>query len=909
MAIYDMSDYKEGARDETKMKTYDVCIVGSGPAGMTLAAELAESGLRICVLESGGVSKTPQADSLRTVHNLGTLATKPNSRERVFGGTSLTWGGLSAPMDEVDMIERPYLTDPSSWPITLSDLSPYYRRAGRYGYPDFEMFGPAWAERIQKAGDMVVPLTNLTEKTFIATDPPWNFGKRLQHIFYHPSVDLYLNATVTKLVSEKDPSGVTRVTRVEVAVPHAGETKKKSISAKIFVLAAGGIESSRLLLVSTDTCTAGLGNEHDHVGRYVMDHPKNYFGTLRLTTPVRDMPYLFGYLKSGISGYVGFRVSEPLQKSLGILNSYLRLEPIFPWTGNEGVASCIALVKRGRFLLTWWKSHQKHIVGVRDWNETGDSATLTHRAGKTQTTAFLLWTILAHLPSVILYAFYRLVWKKGPVVKSVRLRNFMEMEPLPENRITLSDIYDVNGVREVNVDLRMSPIDIWSLRQLRRIFAEEMKTNHVGVVDEGFDMADLSQITSGSSHHIGGTRMGRDPQTSVVDPDLRVHSVDNLYICSSSVFPTSGNANPTYTISALAIRLADHLKKVLHVSDAFKNENKNQEQVTAASEQWSYDQKKKIIIIGSGKRVQADVIPALHATGLWNIFGVYAREPRRIYARGAEYMVRSLSDLQKSDLENTDYIYMSVPPKNVAEVMKELSWCLGNLKNKTLIIDTPVFPWQQSRNKKYFTYFKSVIVAEDISYMPWIEPVKKYLGTVTDVVFDRGAYRYHGIALIKALLGTERFKTVRLKRVKAKDSKREMVELQTESGARGQIIEPRDYAKGSFVISGTQGTVTDTASQTSPAILIKPIIRDGYCTGLSIGDTHIDFSEVERSLVGPVPETATITSLTLEFKRVGLARMLSDIAEGMAVRTVVQTTSDVRLDELVHYFGVWWNVA
>ena len=537
---------------------YDICIVGSGPAGLTIASELADFGKRIVVLESGKMGKTRYADTLREIKNTGEISIRPSSRERILGGASTTWSGLSAPLDQIDLENRPYLSYPSGWPLSLSDLTPYYRKASQYGFPSLESFDGLWLSSARNMGDLTFPSTHILEKTFLALDPPWNFSKKLRSVFEKQNIDLYLDATVTHLSSKKDSGGITLVTTADV---RASDGSVRKISARIFVLATGGLENARLLLLSRDISPSGLGNEHDQVGRYLMNHPKGNLGILRLKRPVKNLPHLFGYLHDGWSGYAGIRLQDDTERSLKILNSYLRLEPIFPWTDSHGVATLIVMVKKVKFFLRWWKRKQKDMVQLRDWNETGDDQQ-EERAHNKKINLFTAgWIMITDAPAVYLYLLHRLNNRKEPVVKTIRLRNFMEMEPLPENRLTLSDTLDQNGAPLPTVNLNTSPLDRLSLVELHRIFGEEVEKNNIGTLESSLGTANPWPIIAEASHHLGGTRMGTDPSTSVVNSDLQVHGVENLYVCGGSVFPTSGCANPTYTICALAIRLADFLKK------------------------------------------------------------------------------------------------------------------------------------------------------------------------------------------------------------------------------------------------------------------------------------------------------------------------------------------------------------
>ncbi len=515
--------------------TYDVCIIGSGPAGMTIAAELSNTDLKICVIESGGISKNQSTDRLKEVVSIGDIKIRDSSRERIFGGTSTTWSGLSSPLDSIDL---------TTWPIQQSEINEYYRRAKDYGFPDLKEFNEIGIYEAKKNADFTLQSKMIKEKIFIAKDPAWNFAKELKYIFNSNNADIFLNSTVINLKKNGD--------NIEEVLVKC-ESNTYGIKSKIFIVAAGGIESTRLLL------TSNIGNENDQVGRYITNHPKNNYGVIKLNKPVKDLTYLFGYLHSGWARSAGISLTEELQKSLGVLNSYVRLEPVFPWTDSAGVREIIAISKKLNYLLDWWKKMQRKIVGLRDWNETGD----TRRKDIKFNWFTAIYKIVIDAPKVISYGYHRIFQNKVVPIISIRLRNFMEMEARAENRIILDDKTDTNGIRVPKVILNLSDLDKRSVIELHRVLAEEIRNREIGILESDIDKVGVWPVNSEASHHLGGTIMGLDKTRSVVNENLKVYSTNNLYICSGSVFPTSGCANPTYTICALAIRLADHLKKIL----------------------------------------------------------------------------------------------------------------------------------------------------------------------------------------------------------------------------------------------------------------------------------------------------------------------------------------------------------
>lgn len=550
------------AAHEGPLPDYDVCIVGSGPAGTTVAAELATSGLRVAVLESGTTKTTARGDRLRRVDSVG-ITIKDYSRERVFGGASSTWAGLSSPLDPIDFAERPWIGAPG-WPIGRSELDgDYEAAAARYRFPPRACFTPQGFARLRVKSPLQPEFARLDEKVFLARTTPQHFGREHRAVFEREAVDLWLDATVLRL------DGGASAPRIDSVTIRASNGRTASVRARAFVLACGGIENARLLLASRDHCPQGLGNERDQVGRGFMNHPKNYFGVLRLAKPVEAAPYWFGCVFEGFAGYAGLRLREDEQRRLRVLNSYVRFEPLFPWSDNRGVEAFILLVKRATFVLRSFLSTKgDEVIELRDYAETGDDSALQNERKGLLGWLTVLGLVFANLHRVLQYVFFRLVKSVRPKIRRVRLRNFMEMEPRAEQRVTLCADSDEDGKPLPRVQHAPSELDRRSLIALHAALREEFQRSGLGTLEGELESATPWPIDQDASHHLGATRMGRDPATSVVDTDLRVHGVDNVYCAGGSVFPTSGCANPTFTIVALSIRLARHLRERLTVKES-----------------------------------------------------------------------------------------------------------------------------------------------------------------------------------------------------------------------------------------------------------------------------------------------------------------------------------------------------
>ena len=551
--IHDLDALPAGSLPE-----YDLAIVGSGPAGITVARELAGSGLRVVVLESGLRRVTARGDALRALESEG-LHIKDYSRERVLGGASTTWAGLSSPLDPIDFAARPWLQH-SGWPITRDELLPLWEAAAaRYRFAPLAHYGPGGFDAVKGSGARPPAWHELEEKVFLAADPPQDFGAEHADLFEGEDADLLLDASVTGLHADGAPDVVRHASlRTRSGHEHA-------LRARAFVLAAGGVENARLLLLSTDLCAAGLGNERDQVGRRFMNHPKNYHGTITLAEPVRELPWHFGCLFGGHAGYAGLRLPDAAQARDGLLNSYVRFEPLFPWSGSEGVEAFVLLIKRsGAVVKAFKKRRSGKVTSIRDYSETGDDSDLQNARKTPWQRLGLLGRIALESPAVARYALSRLRDGRAPLIERVRLRNFMEMEPRPEQRVVLGSARDPHGLPVPRVIHTPTALDRRSMVAVHEAMARELGRNGFGRLDGALRVdADPWPIDQDASHHLGATRMGRDPATSVVDADLRLHEVGNLYCAGASVFPTSGCANPTFTLVALAIRLAAHLRAQL----------------------------------------------------------------------------------------------------------------------------------------------------------------------------------------------------------------------------------------------------------------------------------------------------------------------------------------------------------
>lgn len=513
----------------------DLCVIGAGAAGLTLAREFLGTTTRVCVVESGGLDSDAFARSLSQGASLGLpYHDLASTRDRQFGGTTTTWSGRCVPLDPIDFQARPWVAH-SGWPIDSAELAPFYARAnavcdlgdGRYDEslwndiglerPDFD---PAllttrfWRIRVRRFGEVF-------RRDFAQAE----------------NVRVLLHATATALRTTLNAAAIDCL---QLLTP-AGQTL--TVAARRYVLASGGIENARLLLASDDVEASGLGNGNGLVGRFFMEHPKCRVGRIETPAPYR---FLETWRKQFPTGqphlWPTIVPSEAVQQRHGILNSslgiYYRSLPAV-----TDAALAIWEARRRRRM-------PEHLVR--------------------SVLAFL--PVVNELPSNLVRRFVR---RRAMIARPQHVYLLLrgEQAPNPDSRVVLSRTRDALDQRRADLDWRLSEIDHRTAGVLTRLFAGEIARLDQGRVTQdawlddpahGWPLpardGDHHDFLEGGNHHIGTTRMATDPRRGVVDADCRVHGKANLYIAGSSVFPTAGWANPTLTIIALALRLADHLK-------------------------------------------------------------------------------------------------------------------------------------------------------------------------------------------------------------------------------------------------------------------------------------------------------------------------------------------------------------
>jgi choline dehydrogenase-like flavoprotein len=544
--IEDLQQFESG-----KSLAFDLCVVGAGPAGITIANELIGSGIRLCLVESGGFGDEPETQALYQGENVGHSVTLDEGRYRVFGGSATgtttphrpAWGGRCAMLDPIDFETRQWVPK-SGWPIDLETLRPYYERSKRANnflepwLPDDAVPATLGVELPEFHSQDVNPFV---WRIAPAETPPsawksagprkrfdWGRAYR-QKLQADPDVHVLLHANLTSFVGSADGSSIETIT--VSSLKHVSMT----IAAKAFVLCCGGIENARVLLNAPQNIVKRV-NEFDNLGRYLAQHPRGCIATLE-TTPQTDkrLQNLFtDFLRPDDVQYeLGFALSEQAQRKHGLLNAsaaiYYAAGPESPWRSGARLQDAVRTRKPYQGIL-------RDVANVLGSADSVAANTWRRVRGRALLFPDPLVSILIDL----------------------------EQAPNPQSRVTLSDMKDSLGMNRAKVDWRISEIERTTARQFSDYIGDVLQRLGLGKAQPsawlGSDLPVQNDELYGTFHFIGTTRMSRDPRDGVVDENCRSHGIDNLYFAGCSVFPTGGHANPTLTIVALAIRLADHLR-------------------------------------------------------------------------------------------------------------------------------------------------------------------------------------------------------------------------------------------------------------------------------------------------------------------------------------------------------------
>ncbi|GGF54387.1 GMC family oxidoreductase [Azorhizobium oxalatiphilum] len=511
----------------------DLAIVGTGPAGLSIARAFFGTDVRVVLLESGGVGEAPEVAPSETFENAGAprFMNPRRVRNRCVGGSSQTWSGRCRTFDAIDFEPRSWVPH-SGWPISKEDLAPYEERAAEAMHLGPNIYDGRLWPLLGHGEPGIAPAPDLLEPCFwqFSRDP----GQPAEFLRFGPqflglradNVRVLTNATVTHI--DTDESG--RITSLELASAPGHVCRLRP---KIAVLAAGGIENTRLLLLSNRQRPAGLGNGNDLVGRYLMDHPRTTVGefTGPAVEAIQTRLGLYQFRQAGKASFYapGVRLSPELQRKEQMLN-------------------CAAYLSEDRSADDPWDAINRL------------------RSGQSENRAKDMMRAMSSPGRLLEGLYQRQVNGRNVSHKLDRLvvDCLVEQVPDPDSRLTLSEKTDELGQPLPRIFWKVSELEKRSVATLARTFAREFA--RLGLKPPALQewiARDRPQdaVFTDAAHPTGTTRMSHDPKTGVVDADCRLHEARGLYITGSSVFPTASHANPTLMIVAMALRLADLIKQ------------------------------------------------------------------------------------------------------------------------------------------------------------------------------------------------------------------------------------------------------------------------------------------------------------------------------------------------------------
>ncbi|WP_297695420.1 GMC family oxidoreductase [Phenylobacterium sp.] len=496
---------------------HGVCVVGAGAAGLTLTHELLQRGHRVLLLEGGGQSRWERrSQALNKTELEGrTYAGAHCGRFRGFGGSTSAWAGQVMELDSLDFEPRPWIPG-SGWAISKSELDEFYRRAERLegtdGLADEEAVWQGYGGAKPYLGDdFTISLSRYC--------PEKKFARVFSHLLQDPRCLIVLHANAVELLV----SGSGR--RVSGLRVRCLGGKEATATVDTVALCLGGIESSRFLLNQT----ISPWNVSGLLGRHFQDHVQCFAGdVIGADLTAEDWPFGPWRLRGG-AHLSKINLSAEAQRAHRTLNVSGMIE------FDDGVYPAM---RTGIKLLTGPAS----AIGLREFVR-----------------------MVPRAPGAIWHHFrsrsdprFALPWAKP------KLSVYSEQSPLSESRIELSDARDPLGLRRARLTWAISELELHTIRTYVSLVRQAFAAKGLGeIVPDPDLMRDrFADRLVDLFHHCGGTRMSPDPRQGVVDTDLKLHGVENVYVCSSSVFPTSGFTNPTHTIMALAIRLADRLSEL-----------------------------------------------------------------------------------------------------------------------------------------------------------------------------------------------------------------------------------------------------------------------------------------------------------------------------------------------------------
>lgn len=512
---------------------YDIAIIGSGPAGLSIATRLMATGLRIAIIESGGLDFDGDTQLLNDGDLVGLQSTDLTAaRLRLFGGTSNHWGGHCLPLDRIDF-ERPPLSGLSGWPIGFADLEEYYIAANDIcdlGAFEYSLGGLAGVRR----GDLLLTDSPEVETRIIRQSKPTRFGRKFREtLALNDAVDIWLWTNLVDFEVNNGGASTKATTRTLDGV-------ERTFTCRALVLACGAVENARLILSHNAKHGENLGNQSGLLGACYMDHLVGGAGFLKLSEPIRGSKVYWKHDLStldGIPAHVVWRLSDEVmrQDSLGNTQFFL-----VPFSEDDSVRTSRASARRG---LRGLKDIAKWAIGRGRYNFSL-SESYCDFINNTDEMAVNYFGSSAEKDNV----------------SRLLLRYEAEQQPEQSSYVELTAERDAVGVNRARLNWSPTRGDIESIVRSTVKIGISTGASDLGRIELEDHFEQRYGDATTAWHQMGTTRMARSEGDGVVDENCRLFGTRNIFVAGGSVMPSGGRANPTLTIVALSLRLAAHIQ-------------------------------------------------------------------------------------------------------------------------------------------------------------------------------------------------------------------------------------------------------------------------------------------------------------------------------------------------------------
>lgn len=497
-------------------ESFDFTIIGAGAAGILLSIKLSQRGKKVLVIESGHFEEDEDRQSLNTIEQTGKLlGTAIWGRKRAVGGTTIAWGGQSMPFAPVDFSKRAWVAN-SGWPLQYEDLEPYYPAANQFMNIDALDYE-----------DDILRLLHLERPAFDKGKAWYHFAKwapepnfrKLHGSELAEKVTVVYNAVLTKI----NLDGRKRVDTITVS---NFRDNSVDIPVQTLIIAAGGIETNRILLGNNHQIPSGIGSDHGWLGKCFMEHPCIDVGIIKTDQPYKLQSFFNTHIAKKRRYSIRLSTPEKFQREFSLLNGSASI--MFDYS-NEAFDPYLEVKN---FLKT------KQLSGFKGLLSNAAAYRLSAKALLTD----------------------KFFYKHGARARFVMM---LEQEPLTDSFIALGEQKDRFGMNLAKINWKISKMTWNTVLSFSAVLRDEFRrlsfgelTPHPHVTP---DNEDWESCLTDVNHHMGGTRMSDTPENGVVNKNLQVWGHENLFVCSSSVYPTGSHSNPTLTLLALALRLVDFL--------------------------------------------------------------------------------------------------------------------------------------------------------------------------------------------------------------------------------------------------------------------------------------------------------------------------------------------------------------